>query len=112
MVAGPNAHLAFRFENDWRVMAFIVSATCMATLLFGLAPALSAVREGMAAGLRNSGRTTSRSGMRPVLLGVQVALCAILLSGTALLVRALDRVGHMDTGFYDSVLALSTGLDG
>lgn len=113
MIAGPEVRLVFQFENDWRVTAFIMSATCLATLLFGLAPALSAVREGMAVGLRNSGRTTSRNGMRPVLLGVQVALCAVLLSGTALLVRALDRVRNMDTGFrYNNVLALSTGLEG
>ena len=34
--------------------------------------------------------------MRAVLLGAQVALCAILLTGTALLARAVDRVRHVD----------------
>lgn len=41
-----------------------------------------------------------------------MALCAILLTGTALLVRALDRVRHLDTGFqYEKVLVMSLGLE-
>ncbi len=111
MVAGPDVHLSFRFENDWRVVLFIGLATFLATLMFALAPAMAAVRQ-TAAGLRSSGRITGRSRMRPVLLAAQVALCAILLSGTSLLVRALDRVRQMDTGFrYGGVIALTTGLD-
>lgn len=111
-VAGPDAQLTFRFETDWRVLTFIALATLAATLLFGLAPALSSVRQGVSAGLRNTGRATQRSRMRVVLLGVQVALCAILLNGNVLLVRALDRVRQMDTGFQsDGVIAMSTGLD-
>jgi len=112
MVAGPDVHLSCRFENDWRVLLFIGLAAFLATLVFALAPAVAAVRQGIAVGLRNTGRTTANSRMRPVLLAAQVALCAILLSGTALLVRALDRVRQMDAGFrYDGVITLTTGLD-
>jgi predicted permease len=104
--------LAVRFDNDARVVLFIFAATVLAALLFGLAPALGTVRDGMTPGLREGGRTTSRGRARSILLGAQVALCAILISGTALLVRALDRVRHLDTGFrYENVLLMPTGLD-
>lgn len=112
MVAGPETHLTFRFENDWRVIGFIAALSCGATLMFGLMPALNAVRQGVAIGLRNGSRSTSTSRLRPILLGAQVTLCAVLLSGALLLVRALYEVQFMDTGFrYDGMIALSTGLE-
>ncbi|MEX2263636.1 MAG: ADOP family duplicated permease [Bryobacteraceae bacterium] len=112
MIAGPGESLTFRFANDVRVLAFILFATFVAAMLFGLAPALTAVRDGTAMGLREGGRATSTGRMRSILLAAQVALCAILLSGTALLVRALDRVRHLDTGFqYEKVIVMSPGLD-
>ncbi|MGH9720704.1 MAG: FtsX-like permease family protein, partial [Bryobacteraceae bacterium] len=112
VVVNPGESLALRFLNDIRVLTFILAATLVATMLFGLAPAWGAVRDSAASGLRQGGRATSTGRMRSILLGSQVALCAILLSGTALLVRALDRVRHLDTGFqYDKVILISTGLD-
>lgn len=112
MFVAPEAHLTFRFDNDWRVIAFIATLSCGATLVFGLAPALHSVRQGVAIGLRNGSRSTSSSRMRPVLLAAQVTLCAVLLSGSFLLARALYAVQSMDTGFrYDGVVTLSTGLD-
>lgn len=112
MIAPPEAQLTIRFDNDWRVIGFIAGLSCAATLLFGLAPALHSVREGVAMGLRNGMRSTSSSRMRPVLLGAQVTLCAVLLSGSFLLARALYAVQNMDTGFrYDGVVTMSTGLD-
>ena len=110
-IAGSEEGLALRFDNDLRVVAFILGATVLTALLFGLAPAWGAVRDGLAFGLREGGRTTSRGRARSILLGAQVTLCAILISGTALLVRALDRVRHLDTGFrYEDVILMPTGL--
>lgn len=112
MLFGPGESIAIRFTNDVRVLAFILAATLLTAMLFGLAPALSAVRDGAAAGMRHGGRATSSCRMRSVLLAAQVALCAIPLSGTTLLIRALDRVRHVDTGFqYRNVLVMSTGLE-
>ena len=109
-VVTPGERVSIRFANDGRVVAFILFATFAAATLFGLIPAWGAVQE--ASGLREGGRATSSSKMRSVLIALQVALCAVLLSGTAMLVRALDRVQHLDLGFnYNNVLVLSTGLD-
>jgi len=112
MLFGPGERIAISFNNDVRVLAFILFATLITAMLSGLAPALNAARERAAGGLRTGGRATTSSRMRSALLATQVALCAILLSGTALLVRALDHVRHMDTGFqYDQVIVMSPGLD-
>jgi predicted permease len=109
-VVNPQENLVFRFANDARVLAFIFFATVAAALLFGLAPALGAVRP--SSGLREGSRVTSTGRLRAILLAAQVALCAVLVSGTALLVRALDYVRHLDAGFrYEQVIVMSTGLD-
>ncbi|MGH9721909.1 MAG: ADOP family duplicated permease [Bryobacteraceae bacterium] len=112
MLLAPGESLAIGFGNDARVLAFILVATVVAAMLFGLAPALSAARDGATSGLREGARATSTRRTRSLLLAAQVALCAILLSGTALLVRALDRVRHVDTGFqHEKVIVMSTGLE-
>lgn len=111
-LAGPTEPLSIRFANDLRVLGFILLATFIAAVLFGFAPAWNVIRDSAATGLRVGGRATSSSRTRAFLLAAQVALCAILLSGTALLVRALDHVRHVDPGFrYEKVIVLSTGLD-
>ena len=98
---GPEERIALRFGVDSRVAL----ATMAVALLFGLAPAWLAARQG-GSGLR------PRSRARPVLLAVQVALCAILLSGAALLGRTVERLRRVDTGFrYEQLLVLATGLD-
>jgi putative ABC transport system permease protein len=71
-----------------------------AALLFGLAPAW------LGASLRPRSRT------RPALLAVQVALCAVLLSGAALLARTVERLARVDTGFrHEQLIVLATGLE-
>src|SRR5215831_497907 len=108
----PGESISIRFDNDARVLAFILLATLAAALLFGLAPALAAVREGSDHGMRDGGRATTAGRLRGVLLATQVSLCTILLAGTAMIVRSLEQVRHLDPGFrYQNALVLTTGLD-
>jgi hypothetical protein len=111
-LAGAEERLTFTFANDVRVLVFIVLATFVAALLFGLAPALSAFRGATAGDLREGNRATSIGRMRAVLLAIQVTLCTILLSGTALLARSLDQVRRVDIGLpQDKLLVMSTRFD-
>ncbi len=110
-VAPPGETLTFSFDVDFRVVAFVMLMTVASALLFGLAPAVTVVGAATAPGLNHGGRVTSSGRMRAVLLGAQVALCAILLTGTALLARAVDRVRHVDPGFqHEHLIVMSTGL--
>lgn len=99
--------LALRFENDWRVYLFIATLTLAASVAFGLLPAWTSVRAAT-----SSVRATSRSRLRHTLLGVQVALCAILLCGATLLTRALGEVQNIATGFAaQGVAVLNPNLE-
>jgi predicted permease len=111
-MAGTPRTLTFRFENDIRVYAFVLLATFAAALLSGLLPALHAVRSIDLKGLREGTRTTARGWTRSILLAAQVALCAILLTGTMLLVRSLNHVRYADVGFdHSDLILVSTGLE-
>ena len=105
--------IGIRFDTDWRVIGFVVAATFMATMIFAVAPGLSAIREGVGNGLRESGgRVTSSNRLRFGLLTAQVALCATLLSGAWLLVRALEQSRMVDPGFeYRGLIVLSPNLE-
>jgi predicted permease len=67
-------------------------------VLFGLAPAVTALRTGLSGrpGLRGG---TRRAGLRPVLVALQIAIAAVLLAGAGLLMRSFHRLHQVDTGF-------------
>jgi putative ABC transport system permease protein len=87
---------------DPAVFGFAVAATVMATLLFGLLPALNATASDPAATLRAA---TERGGglrharLRSALLIAEVALSVVLLTGAGLLVRSFLRIEQVDYGF-------------
>jgi predicted permease len=106
-----------RFQSDWRVLLFIAGVTMASSVIFGMLPALGTIRAAaLSDGLRSSDRsaTSERGGqrLRAVLLCAQVALCAILLSGAALLVRAMEESRRADPGFrYQDVVLMNPRLE-
>ena len=69
-------------------------------VLFGLAPALRASRTDVLASLREQGRAiTTRTRTQSLLLGAQVALSLVLLSGALLFARSLWAALQMPLGF-------------
>ncbi len=90
-------------DPNWRVLGFTSSIAILATLLFGLAPALSATRLDLLPAL-NAGRRTLSGGRSRQLLGkflilAQISISLLLLSGAALLGRSLWNLQHQDFGF-------------
>jgi predicted permease len=79
---------------DASVLAFALLVTFGCALSFNLLPALSATRFDVAKSLREGGSsdTRSRSRLRSVLVGVQVAVTCILLFATVLFGRALQTM--------------------
>ncbi|MFN7939846.1 MAG: ABC transporter permease [Bryobacteraceae bacterium] len=71
------------------------------TLLCGLAPALRGARSGLAVNLAQGGRGHVRGGnpVQLLLVGVQVALAVVLLSGAGLLLRSFQELGRVSPGF-------------
>ena len=91
---------------DWtvntRVIAFTTAVTVLTGLLFGLAPALQAVRRNLAATLKDGGRgaggSRARNRLRNTLVVVEVALSLMLLVGASLFVRSFLNIQNADAG--------------
>lgn len=100
-----------RFETDYRVAAFVALMTFLAALVSGLLPATRIVREAIRSGLQEGQSSPAGMRLRSVLLGSQVALCAILLSTAMLLARALESARTLEPGFaYRNVLLFAPNL--
>ena len=89
---------------SWPVLAFTIAISVGATLCFGLVPAFQASRSDVASPIRSLGRTVGSVGGRgriPVgrlLVPLQVGLSLVLLTGTALLARGLERTETASMG--------------
>jgi predicted permease len=98
---------------DWRLTAFALALTCVASLASGVAPAWQATRvslvEAMGAGRRAS---TGHGGrIRAALAVVQIAVALLLLTGAGLFVRTIVSLNHVAPGFRaDRLLTLSVAL--
>jgi predicted permease len=82
-------------------------------MLFGLVPALRATRVELAAALRAQGRGVSNAergtghfGLGKMLVVAQVALSVLLLVGTGMLIRSMQRLEDADIGVARDRLAL------
>ena len=88
---------------DRRVAMAAFALTAITSIVFGLAPALSARRIDLNATLGRGGRTIGRSPAqvrsRHLLLGVQMALTLVLLATAALFVRSYVGLTRVPTGF-------------
>ncbi|HKK27895.1 MAG TPA: ABC transporter permease [Gemmatimonadota bacterium] len=98
---------------DLRVLGVAGGLTLAASVLFGLAPALTAAREGVQGALRRTRRGVAggRSRLRSGLVVSQVTLALVLLAGAGLLLHSFVRLNRVDPGFRASgVLTLQFGL--
>ena len=95
---------------DFRVFALAAGLSLLTGLLFGLLPALQATREGLLSFLKSEATEPSRSGwgLRKALVAGQVALCLVLLLGSALFLRTLRNALAFDPGFKSKGLALAS----
>jgi putative ABC transport system permease protein len=89
---------------DVAVLAFALCVSVATGVLFGLLPSLSASRPDLAGVLKARGESISGGRLasfntRNILVGGQVALCIVLLSGATLLIRSLALISQVDPGF-------------
>ncbi|MBW3535602.1 MAG: ADOP family duplicated permease [Gemmatimonadetes bacterium] len=101
----PGFHVDLRIDGT--VLAFALAAALLASLAFGLIPALHATRSDVAGALRRGGGGRARSRGRSALVGGQVALTLILLVSTVLLLRTVRNALAVDHGFDPAGLVLA-----
>jgi putative ABC transport system permease protein len=94
-----------RIENvslDGTAFLFAAVVTVVAALLFGLAPALRAVRGNLADGLRDRGTDTGGARgnkLRTALVVSEVTLSLVLLIGAGLMLRSFAAIQKVNPGF-------------
>ncbi|HSW49370.1 MAG TPA: FtsX-like permease family protein, partial [Bryobacteraceae bacterium] len=103
--------IVFDFTPDLRVLGFTAALTVATGVLFGLAPALAATRKNLAPSLVSGGGrcgTGKRMRLSRLLVGVQVTLSVVLLTGASLFLRSLESATSIDLGIRpDDVLVLT-----
>jgi putative ABC transport system permease protein len=96
---------------DARVLAFAIGVALTTMVVFGLVPAIQAVRQDPQDALRADGRHATagagRTRIRAALTIGEVALSVALLIGAGLLMRSFERLQLVDPGF--AVSNLMTG---
>ena len=86
---------------DGRVLAFVVGAMLLTSLVFGLLPAVRGSRTEITLSLKDRSGALSAGGisLRRMLVGIQVALSLLLLVGAGLFVRTLRNLESLGPGF-------------
>jgi predicted permease len=84
---------------DSRVFGFALLVSCLTGVLFGLAPAFSALRRDVNGPLKEGGRESSQgSRLRHALVASEVALALVVLCGAGLMIKSLARLLGVDPG--------------
>jgi putative ABC transport system permease protein len=107
------APIAFAIGVDGRILSFSVLVAAVSTILFGLAPALTASRGELVPALKNeaAGAGLRSTQVRDVLIAMQVALSIVLLIAGGLFLRSLQHALRIDPGFDpDDVVVASVDL--
>jgi putative ABC transport system permease protein len=88
---------------DYRALIFTATLILATGVLFGIAPALQAMRVDPAGALKEASRSSTASAaglrLRGVLIVSEVALAFILLAGAGLLIRSFYQLEQVNPGF-------------
>ena len=99
----PNLPPALDFSVDGRVLLYTLGLSLLATLAFGLMPALQSSRTDRLSALRDRTDAPTGStrwyGLRGILVMVQVTLSLIALVGAGLFIHSLRNAQQIDPGF-------------
>ncbi len=96
--------LALNMSPDLRVLGYSLGLTLITGIVFGLAPALHATRPDLSTAIKEdsagcAGKAGGGGFLRSTLVGLQVAVCMILLVAAGLLMRGLYSAQTIDPGF-------------
>jgi putative ABC transport system permease protein len=97
----PNQPRIHIIAIDWRVLLVAMAASIGTGVLFGLAPAIQAAT-GRSMSLLRGSRVTGTgpaAGTRRTLMFAEVALALILVTGAGLMLRTMNNLASVDTGY-------------
>ena len=96
--------LVWNVNPDLHVWGYSLALTAITGIVFGLVPALHATRQDLSTAVKGDGlgvigRAASGGALRSTLVGVQIAVCMLLLIAAGLLMRGLFLAQTVDPGF-------------
>ena len=97
-------------RSTLEVLAFTVGISILTGILFGLAPALNTLRFDLTPALKSAGLDSTdhrRHRLQNVLIGVQAAVCLVLLINAGLLLRSFRHALTMDDGITNRNVAIA-----
>ena len=101
--SGNNIPPSAQIGIDRVALGFTLGVSLLTGLLFGLAPALQAIRPRLSETLKVGGKGASQSAprnrTRNLLVVFETAIAAVLLIGAGLLIRSYIRLQNVDPGF-------------
>jgi len=102
----------FGVEMDDRVLLFTLVVSLLTGILFGLAPALQAVKAEVVTAVKGeSASQAGRSRMSSVLVVAQIALSLLLLVSSGLFLRSLQGATEIDPGFAEPANLVTASAD-
>ena len=110
-----NISQAREISIDLKVLGFTLFVSVLTGVIFGLAPAIQAVRFNQSETLKEGGRDAATGGsgkrLRSVLVMAEVAISLVLLIGAGLLINSFLRLRNVDPGFRaDNLLTMKIVL--
>jgi putative ABC transport system permease protein len=110
-LAGAGVPNVGKITVDTRVLVFACGIVGVAGILFGLGPAVQALRLDVLAGLNEGSRgSTGGAGqkrLRGLLVVGEIAFAIVLLIGAGLLLRSFDRLQNVAPGFHPGNLLVA-----
>jgi predicted permease len=110
ILAPANTHLSLDAGLDWHVLLFAACIAIGSTLLIGLLPALQATAGDLNLYMKDGARNTRAEHRRvlpKVLLGIEVSIAMVLVTGAGLLATSLLRLYKSGLGFDPHNLLLA-----
>jgi predicted permease len=108
-VVGDSIPRAQDAQVDLSLLAFVIGISCLAGLIFGIVPAISATKADLVSSLKDGARTetSGRDRLRPALVAGQVALGLVLAAAAGALIASFLHLRREDEGFNpDHLLTL------
>ena len=96
---------------DGRVFVFAFLISCVTGLIFGVGPALTALRTNVNEPLKEGGRSAgagSHNRLRQALVASEVALALIILAGAGLMIKSMTRLMGVDPGLNPKNVLIMT----
>jgi predicted permease len=100
--------IEFQASPNLRVLGFTMAVAIASGIVFGLAPALRALKVDTNSALKSQSGATGRFAAGKAIVTAQVAICVVLLTAAGLLTQTLVKLKQVDTGFDRNHLLLAT----